>query len=65
MFTKTIRYLQEQTRECRVIDQVVLELNSLMTVGMNDLRQRTFLHSGCKGLLLKEVLRASTVWCRG
>ena len=33
----------------------VLELNSLMAVGTNDLRQRSFLHVGCKSLLLKEL----------
>ena len=50
----------------QVIDQVVLELNSLMAVGINDLRECSFLHSGCESvLLLKELLKASTLRCRG
>ena len=36
-----------------------------MAVGRNDLRWRSFLHSGCSSLVLKELLKFSTVWCRG
>ena len=38
---------------------------SLMTDGIKDLRKRSFLHSGCNNLLLKELFCAATVSWRG
>ena len=61
---KKIRYLQKQTSEWKVI-QVVLELNSMMAVGMNDLQQCSFQSSVSMSLLLKELPKASTVCRKG
>ena len=61
----TVKKKTNRKKLWKVIVEVVLELKSLVSVEIKDLQSHSFLHGGCKSLLLKELLEASTVWRGG